>query len=95
MKNIMNNLISIVCHENKSIRIIGYFQLFILIVLSFLFFSCTENNWQNKGDSCMQISEKPPLRRVINYTDHDLCNRDLPPRTPPNPQTRSIEVNKG
>ena len=43
----------------------------------------------------MQISEKPPLRRVINYTDHDLCNRDLPPRTPPNPQTRSIEVNKG
>ena len=59
-----------------------------VLVLSFLFFSCTGNHWQNKGDSCVQISEKPPLRRVINYTDHDLCERKLSPRKAPNPQTR-------
>tara|TARA_B100000945_G_C20111211_1_gene470367 strand:- start:202 stop:474 length:273 start_codon:yes stop_codon:yes gene_type:complete len=87
----MKNLISIVCRENKSIFIVRYFLLVATVVLSFLFISCTENHWQNNGDSCIQISEKPPLRRVINYTDHDLCNRNLPPRTPPNPQTRSKE----
>ena len=44
--------------------------------------------WKNHGDSCILISEKPPLRRVINYSDHDLCGRKLSPRTAPNPQTR-------
>ena len=44
--------------------------------------------WKNHGDSCIIISEKPPLKRVINYTDHDLCERKLSPRKAPNPQTR-------
>ena len=45
--------------------------------------------WKNHGDSCISISEKPPLKRVINYTDHDLCERKLSPRKAPNPQTRT------
>ena len=44
--------------------------------------------WENYGDSCISITENPPLKRVINYTDHDLCERKLSPRTAPNPQTR-------
>ena len=44
--------------------------------------------WKNYGDSCINISENPPLQRVINYTDHDLCERKLSPRKAPNPQTR-------
>ena len=44
--------------------------------------------WTNHGDSCINISETPPLKRVINYTDHDLCERKLSPRKAPNPQTR-------
>ena len=44
--------------------------------------------WKNHGDSCISISENPPLKRVINYTDHDLCERKLSPRKAPNPQTR-------
>ncbi len=44
--------------------------------------------WKNHGDSCITISDNPPLKRVINYTDHDLCERKLSPRKAPNPQTR-------
>ena len=44
--------------------------------------------WKNHGDSCISISENPPLKRVINYTDHDLCERELSLRKAPNPQTR-------
>ena len=49
---------------------------------------CGGTVWKNHGDSCILISEKPPLRRVINYSDHDLCGRKLSPRTAPNPRTR-------
>ena len=45
--------------------------------------------WKNHGDSCIKISELPPLKRVINYTDHELCERKLSPRKAPNPQTRA------
>ena len=45
--------------------------------------------WKNHGDSCISISDNPPLQRVINYTDHDLCERELSPRKAPNPKTRS------
>ena len=45
--------------------------------------------WKNYGDSCISISDNPPLQRVINYTDHDLCERELSPRKAPNPKTRS------
>ena len=48
--------------------------------------------WKNHGDSCISISENPPLKRVINYTDHDLCKRKLSPRKAPNPQTRPNNV---
>ena len=51
-------------------------------------------NWKNHGDSCISISDKPPLKRVINYTDHDLCERKLSPRKAPNPQTRPSNVNE-
>ena len=44
--------------------------------------------WENYGDSCISITKNPPLKRVINYTDHDLCERKLSPRKAPNPQTR-------
>ncbi len=50
--------------------------------------------WKNHGDSCISISETPPLKRVINYTDHDLCERKLSPRKAPNPQTRPTEPKK-
>ena len=48
--------------------------------------------WKNYGDSCISISENPPLQRVVNYTDHDLCGRKLSPRKAPNPQTRPNNV---
>ena len=48
--------------------------------------------WKNHGDSCISLSEDPPLKRVINYTDYDLCGRKLPPRKAPNPQTRPNNV---
>ena len=44
--------------------------------------------WKNHGDSCIRVSETSPLKRVINYTDHELCERKLSPRKAPNPQTR-------
>ena len=50
--------------------------------------------WKNHGDSCINISETPPLKRVINYTDHDLCERKLSPRKAPNPQTRPNKLKK-
>ena len=65
------------------------FQAIVLTIIVFAIVSCTKNVWKNSGDSCIQLSEKPPLRRVINYTDHDLCGRKLPPRIAPNPQTRA------
>ena len=48
--------------------------------------------WKNHGDSCISISENPPLKRVINYTDHELCERKLSPRKAPNPETRPNNV---
>ena len=64
-----------------------------LVFLGGLFFELTgcgfsRSTWKNHGDSCISISENPPLKRVINYTDHDLCERKLSPRKAPNPQTR-------
>ena len=48
--------------------------------------------WKNHEDSCISISEKPPLKRIINYTDHYLCERKLSPRKAPNPQTRNSKM---
>ena len=64
-----------------------------LVFLGGLFFELTgcginRPTWKNHGDSCISISENPPLKRVINYTDHNLCERKLSPRKAPNPQTR-------
>ncbi|MEC8185657.1 MAG: hypothetical protein VX208_11260 [SAR324 cluster bacterium] len=61
-----------------------------LLVLCLLFASgCTTKHWKNQGDSCVFTASEPPLRRVVNYRDHDLCNRKLPARTPPFPRVRS------
>ena len=64
-------------------------KIFFVSVIIFLS-GCAEKNWKDHGDSCILISENPPLRRVINYTDHDLCGRKLSPRIAPNPSTRFL-----
>ncbi|MAD85930.1 MAG: hypothetical protein CL912_23450 [Deltaproteobacteria bacterium] len=84
----MQNQKNISCFKKKYSGHRLLFQSIILMITSFVFVSCTETVWQNSGDSCIQFSEKPPLRRVINYTDHDLCGRKASPRIAPTPQTR-------
>ena len=68
---------------------------FFIYIKKILFFSivaisfgCAEKTWKDHGDSCIITSENPPLKRVINYTDYDLCDRQLKPRVAPNPKTR-------
>ena len=85
----MQNQKNISCFEKIVSGRIVLFQALILTITVFAFVSCAKNVWKNSGDSCIQLSEKAPLRRVINYTDHDLCGRKLSPRTPPNPQIRA------
>jgi len=65
-----------------------WLEVIFFAIIVFIIVGCTKNSWEDFGDSCILISKKPPLRRVINYTDHDLCGRKLPPRVPPNPLTR-------
>ena len=79
---------NILCFNKKYSARGILFQALILTITSLVFVSCTETVWQNSGDSCIKLSEKPPLRRVINYTDHDFCGRKPSPRIAPNPQTR-------
>ena len=90
---IMKNLISISGFEMKNSGCVFLVRSIILTSMTFVIVRCTETVWQNSGDSCILLSERPPLRRVINYTDHDLCGRKLPPRIPPNPQTRAKNGN--
>ncbi|MEC9460386.1 MAG: hypothetical protein VYD14_04150 [SAR324 cluster bacterium] len=89
----MQNLINISGFEKKNSRRGILVQAIILTSMTFVLVGCSETVWQKSGDSCILLSEKPPLRRVINYTDHDLCGRKLPPRIPPNPQTRAQNEN--
>ena len=89
----MHNQKNILCFNKKYSAREILFQALILTITSLVFVSCTETVWQNSGDSCIKLSEKPPLRRVINYTDHDLCGRKIPSRIPPNPQTRAKNEN--
>jgi hypothetical protein len=84
----MQNQKNISCFKKKYSARRILFQAIFLTITSLVIVSCTETVWQNSGDSCIQLSEKPPLRRVINYTDHDLCGRKPSPRIAPNPQTR-------
>jgi len=65
-----------------------YFIKIIFVAGTTTVLGCSGAVWKNHGDSCIHISEKPPLRRVINYSDHELCGRKLSPRTAPNPLTR-------
>jgi hypothetical protein len=85
----MQNQKNISCFEKIISGRIILFQVIIFTITVFVLVSCAKTIWKNSGDSCIQLSEKPPLRRVINYTDHDLCGRKLSPRIAPNPQTRS------
>ena len=83
--------------DNKSILkkplSVCNFILYTIIVAGLVFelAGCSGSTpvWKNHGDSCIKISELPPLKRVINYTDHELCERKLSPRKAPNPQTRA------
>ena len=84
----MQNQKNISCFKKKYSGHRLLFQSIILMITSFVFVSCAETVWQSSEDSCIQFSEKPPLRRVINYTDHYLCGRKASPRIPPNPQIR-------
>ena len=84
----MQNQKNISCFKKKYSARRILFQAIFLTITSLVIVSCTETVWQNSGDSCIQLSEKPPLRRVINYTDDDLCGRKPSPRIAPNPQTR-------
>mgnify|MGYP001195125086 FL=1 len=73
------------------LKILAFHRCFLKIIFvvgTASMLGCGGTVWKNHGDSCIRISEKPPLRRVINYSDHDLCGRKLSPRTAPNPQTR-------
>ena len=74
--------------SQKILTFHGYFLKIIFVVGTVSVLGCGGTAWKNHGDSCIRISEKPPLLRVINYSDHDLCGRKLSPRTAPNPQTR-------
>ena len=64
------------------------FSFFIAIVFSVIVLGGCATHWQHQMDSCTFESADPPLRRVINYNDHGLCDRALAPRTPPNPRVR-------
>ena len=59
----------------------GYF---ILVTLGILVSGgCSSGReWKPSGDSCITESEKPPLSRVVNYTDAHLCQRVPPPFKP-------------
>ena len=72
----------------KKLPLRRYFLKVIFVTGTTSVLGCSGADWKNYGDSCIIISEKPPLRRVINYSDHDLCGRKLSPRTAPNPLTR-------
>ena len=72
----------------KKLPIRRYFLKVIFVAGTTSLLGCSGAVWKNHGDSCILISEKPPLRRVINYSDHELCGRKLSPRTAPNPLTR-------
>ena len=74
--------------SQKILTFRRYFLKIIFVVGTASVLGCGGTVWKNHVDSCIRISEKPPLRRVINYSDHDLCGRKLSPRTAPNPQTR-------
>ena len=80
----------------KMILSVCRFFVSTVVVVGFVFdlAGCSSGRpiWKNHGDSCIRISENPPLKRVINYTDHDLCERKLSPRKAPNPQTRANNV---
>ena len=74
--------------SQKILTFRKYFLKIIFVVGTASMMGCCGTVWKNHGDSCIRISEKPPLGRVINYSDHDLCGRKLPPRIAPNPKTR-------
>ena len=78
--------------SQKILTFRKYFVKIIFVVGTASVLGCGRTVWKNHGDSCIRISETPPLRRVINYSDHDLCRRKLSPRTAPNPQTRPQTV---
>ena len=64
------------------------FSVFIVMMLSVTILDGCATQWQHQVDSCTYESSDPPMRRVINYNDHGLCDRALAPRTPPNPRAR-------
>lgn len=63
--------------------------LMLSLLVGWLLTACSEATlWSNQRDACVYESAKPPLRRVVNYSDNTLCQRKRPPRTPPNPRVR-------
>jgi len=82
--------------NHQKLASFGKFLL-LTIFLAGIFFELTGCGmsrpiWRNHGDSCISVSKTPPLKRIINYTDHGLCKRKLSPRKAPNPQTRPTSL---
>ena len=80
---------------NKQLSVNNFLLSTVFLAgLVFVLAGCSVSRpiWKNHGDSCINISEKPPLKRVINYTDHELCERKFSPRKAPNPRTRSNNI---
>ncbi len=88
LSNNQSNLKKRLCGSNILLSTV------LLVGLIFELAGCSVRKpiWKNHGDSCIRTSETPPLKRVINYTDHDLCERKLSPRKAPNPRTRANSI---
>ena len=80
--------------NTNSIRLNFFFLGVIFFsVFTFILSGCAQKTWKDHGDSCILISGNPPLKRVINYSDHDLCGRKLSPRIAPNANIRFLKGN--
>lgn len=61
----------------KPIKHLSNVKLLFPFILLFIF-GCSSNNtekWIETKESCVYESKTPPLRRVINYENPDLCKR--------------------
>lgn len=49
---------------------------FCLVFGLFVLAGCGEKNvWRRSADVCIKESEEPPMHRVTNHVDRDLCSR--------------------
>lgn len=46
--------------------------------------------WTQAEESCIYESENPPLRRVVNYSNPDLCDRHAPEKVKRHQRLREL-----